>query len=434
MVESISGGGAASASLVAANDGPKSAGDLINEALSWASPDGLLLHAVQPIAAEALRRSDVGQGTAWGKSLQAVLDSPAAVRGFQAGFREGVWNGAKSLVSGALDLAKLGVDLGPVGAAADGLRHLGVSLPAWAPSTERAQAKIGGAATAIAHYVGEVAGNPAKLGNDVKGWIAANWNGLKADHARAAAQGPEAEAKWWGQIAGRATFEVAAIVVPVTKFATVAKAGEALEVALKAGKLGEAFADAARVGKLGELFGAAVKGGKVAELVGEARNAGRLTELLVEARKTPGGLEAIAPHVGEVGSTGAKLTGARHVLNPTTIQGWEKAEGVYNAIRTDATDIASIAKNTGWSEKDIARVKDHLFIKEHRLDEGVRRFDADPDIVNAWDRMKRGDHVASDIDLLRHELFESRFEATFRTDYRTAHDATLRAGRTWKGE
>ncbi len=127
-------------------------------------------------------------------------------------------------------------------------------------------------------------------------------------------------------------------------------------------------------------------------------------------------------------------TGARQVLDPNTVKGWDAAEGAYDAIRGDATDVSAIAKNTGMSEARIARIKEHVFIKEHALDSGVRRFDADPDIVNSWNRLKTGDWVESDLDLLQHERFESKFEAIFKTDYRTAHDAAIRSGRTWTPE
>ena len=36
------------------------------------------------------------------------------------------------------------------------------------------------------------------------------------------------------------------------------------------------------------------------------------------------------------------------------------------------------------------------------------------------------------MDLIRHEIFESRFEGIFKTTYREAHNATVRSGRPWK--
>ncbi|MBD1229604.1 hypothetical protein IQ211_19340 [Xenorhabdus griffiniae] len=121
-------------------------------------------------------------------------------------------------------------------------------------------------------------------------------------------------------------------------------------------------------------------------------------------------------------------------MDPDSVAGWEKAEKHYDNIRADSSDIAAIAKNTGWKESHIARIKDHVFFKEHQLDRGVGRFDADPGMVNAWSRLKKGDHVQSDINLLRHEYFESKFEGIFRTNYRTAHDKTESTGRIWIDE
>jgi hypothetical protein len=127
-------------------------------------------------------------------------------------------------------------------------------------------------------------------------------------------------------------------------------------------------------------------------------------------------------------------TGARQVLNPDSIKAWDAADGVYGAIRADSKDVGAISKNTGLPAPRIAAIKEHVFFKEHQLDSGMRRFDADPDIANSWDRLRKGDFVKSDIDLLQHERFELKFESIFKTDYRTAHDAAIRSGRTWKPE
>jgi len=57
-------------------------------------------------------------------------------------------------------------------------------------------------------------------------------------------------------------------------------------------------------------------------------------------------------------------------------------------------------------------------------------------MANAWDRLETGDFVQPDIDLLRHEIFESKFEGIFKTDYVTAHKATIspHVNRTWTPE
>lgn len=72
-----------------------------------------------------------------------------------------------------------------------------------------------------------------------------------------------------------------------------------------------------------------------------------------------------------------------------------------------------------------------MFIREHKKEHGIGRFDPDYEIAKAWDRLQRGTYHKNDIDLLNHELFESKFEGIFKTDYRTAHDKTVKSGRPW---
>ncbi|WP_289396095.1 hypothetical protein [Bacillus sp. DX1.1] len=58
----------------------------------------------------------------------------------------------------------------------------------------------------------------------------------------------------------------------------------------------------------------------------------------------------------------------------------------------------------------------------------------DYEIAQAWERLMNGNYVDSDIQLLNHEIFESKFEGIFKTDYRTAHDKTIESGRLWNWE
>lgn len=127
-------------------------------------------------------------------------------------------------------------------------------------------------------------------------------------------------------------------------------------------------------------------------------------------------------------------TGGRRVLDPESLKAWDVVESKYDAIRANPSDVPMIAENTGWPEWRVARIKDHIFFKEHQLDAGFKRFDADPDMYNAWNRLETGDFVRSDIDLLRHEIFESKFEGIFKTNYQTAHGRTIDSGRTWTPE
>ena len=273
---------------------PESPTDWAKEVMSWTTPNGILMHALQPIAAASMRKSGIGANTEWGKSLQKVLDDPRSVASFQSGFNQGLIDGGKSMVEGAWSLVKAGYNANPLGWLVEGAQKAGIlgEVPSWVPDAGRVIEPASKIATGIGHYVSEINKNPAKFGDDVKAWIGANWNSIKASHAAAAAKGGAAEAEWWGKIAGRATFEIAAVVVPVTKVASAAKAAEAMSLLLKAGKVGEVFAQAARAGKLAELVSTAAKAGKMAEIVSEARSAGKLVELVAAARK--------AGHLGEV--------------------------------------------------------------------------------------------------------------------------------------
>ncbi|WP_051877337.1 putative T7SS-secreted protein [Streptomyces natalensis] len=117
------------------------------------------------------------------------------------------------------------------------------------------------------------------------------------------------------------------------------------------------------------------------------------------------------------------------------------AEEAYNSIRTadDVDAIAATAANHGFSRPDIAQIKSHLFEEEHLLDgygeSYTSRFDANPRIAEAWMRLKNGDPHPADIDLLRHERYESNYmRNTGNPSYQQAHQATLDAGHTWDQE
>ena len=57
---------------------------------------------------------------------------------------------------------------------------------------------------------------------------------------------------------------------------------------------------------------------------------------------------------------------------------------------------------------------------------------ASPSLNRVWRRLQDGSSTRNGLALLEHELFEARFEGIFQTSYRTAHEAALRAGRTWE--
>lgn len=130
------------------------------------------------------------------------------------------------------------------------------------------------------------------------------------------------------------------------------------------------------------------------------------------------------------GPLGPALAEQLKPLDPYDAYAWDRAEKQYEVIRETSTDVDRIAEHTPYSHKDIKTIKAHLFLNDHILDERVGRFDADPMIANAWVRLDQGQYQQKDLQLLEHELFEARFESLFQTDYRTAHDAANRSGRT----
>ena len=118
------------------------------------------------------------------------------------------------------------------------------------------------------------------------------------------------------------------------------------------------------------------------------------------------------------------------------------ADHAYDAFRASDDELPAIAETArehGFSPEDITRIKDHVFRNEHLLDSygdsTVARFDANPRMAEAWQRLAEGNPHPADIDLLRHERFEAEYMAsTGDQSYRRAHAATIEAGHTWDPE
>ena len=108
------------------------------------------------------------------------------------------------------------------------------------------------------------------------------------------------------------------------------------------------------------------------------------------------------------------------------------SERIYNSIRANNEDVLKISQNTGLPESQIQRIKNHVFFKDHELNNGsTGRYDADPDIANAWNRLEQGDYTQIDIDLLNHEIRESLVEGIFKVPAQKAHEATVNKGFDW---
>ncbi len=230
----------------------------------------------------------------FGQALNRVASGVGTVGAFNDGVREGVWNGGKSLVTGIVTIAgkalQYGGDSTVLGRAGDSLRGVTGTMTGWLeatiPSKQRglaSDAAIGAAGKAFDYLNTHT---PEQAGADIAGAVSKAWSRLEADNAKAAAQGPDAEARWLGQITGRTAFEIASFAVPVTKLGLAGKAAGAAahtaDAAVDIARAGDAVADGARVAYAGRVAGKA-------PLVGDA--------LKIEAVATVGKSMAVAKAV-----------------------------------------------------------------------------------------------------------------------------------------
>lgn len=237
----------------------------VGDVLGRLSPAGLAMEAMRPVVA-ALGREAGLSATSWGAPLQRVLDTPGSARAFNAGVADGMLGGAKDFAIGIATLAgravQYGADNSLAGRAGDALRavvpdgikdqlrEVGVAsaVAEALPSAARgaaSNATLARTGTAVRDYLATRA--PGDVANDVRLGIGKVWSSVEADHARAAARGPEAEARWWGNLVGRVTFEIAATLVPVAGVAgKVAKGADVADIAADAVRIADRTTDALR--------------------------------------------------------------------------------------------------------------------------------------------------------------------------------------------
>lgn len=96
----------------------------------------------------------------------------------------------------------------------------------------------------------------------------------------------------------------------------------------------------------------------------------------------------------------------------------EHAERYYGLVRSMTTDISKIAKITGYSESDIKKVKDYVFMDVHDLGDGEpRRFDPSFAMSQSWQRLIDGHPEPHDMTLIQHEVMERKLvESGMRQD------------------
>ena len=99
------------------------------------------------------------------------------------------------------------------------------------------------------------------------------------------------------------------------------------------------------------------------------------------------------------------------------------AKRAYEEIRKKnaESDIAKVAKNSGLSKEEVAKVRNHLFFAKHNLEKGFVRFDESAEIANAWEALEQGRPSDLDIMMIKHELEELTIMEQYGYSYDKAH-------------
>lgn len=108
----------------------------------------------------------------------------------------------------------------------------------------------------------------------------------------------------------------------------------------------------------------------------------------------------------EISATIKVISGGR-ITNQYSKSAKEHAKKYYGLVRSMKTDVANIAKNTGFSEDDISRIKSFIFLEKHSLGGiDLEYFEPDFAMAQSWQRLIYGNAKPHDFTLLHHEIIE----------------------------
>ena len=99
-----------------------------------------------------------------------------------------------------------------------------------------------------------------------------------------------------------------------------------------------------------------------------------------------------------------------------------EASRTYEQIRQNHTDIDKIADNLKIDKNYVQQVKEYVFLKEHQLIGGKRRFDPNLNIAENWNRLINNKFLKSDLEWFLHEFSEYILsESHQHIDHNTIH-------------
>lgn len=106
------------------------------------------------------------------------------------------------------------------------------------------------------------------------------------------------------------------------------------------------------------------------------------------------------------------------------------AKKLYEAIRSSTSDVSEISKNLNYKQKNVQKVKDHVFYNQHLLDR-YEHLGIEPERKCfylslkqslAWMRFKNGVHTERDNTWMFHECAESHYENKYSARYSELHN------------
>lgn len=127
------------------------------------------------------------------------------------------------------------------------------------------------------------------------------------------------------------------------------------------------------------------------------------------------------------GADGIITSGAR-ITDPESSEAQAHAQRYYGLVRSMTTDVEKIAKNTGYTAKEIQQIKDFVFYEKHDLG-GLEPEQFAPDFAmsQSWQRLIEGTPEQHDLTLLQHESMERQLMETGMSQY----DAHIETSKTY---